>query len=787
MNTKHQWSQFMNYGGSVMMFAAAFLCQTLLSQEIDSIITRYTSATVNRSSEMIYLQTSKGIYETGEDLWFKAYLLDAQTLYLSGRSQTLYLQMLNEVDGKVVWQEKYPVENGIVAGHVYVHEYLSEGDYFLEAYTRCSFLADSTEMTSIRKVRIVENINHKEASAVSPAEMVADKGLRFETFPEGGNLLAGIPSKLAFKATDGQGYPVEVSGVLHQDDVPLLEFESAHAGMGLICFTPHADKTYHIRLSDGGIFPLPEIYPQGMSLHLEDRDSAYLVFTILQSEGLSKQTFYITGQMRGIVYCVAQATVKRSMQVKMPLHEFPGQGIAEFTLYDENLLPVAERLVYVYPEKKLYITAEPDKRAYHTREKASLKLKVTDEKGRPVVAHLGVSVFDSYYKNPDDPVHILTHVHLSSQIRGRIYDPAYYFDEKSVDRKEAMDLLMLTQGWRRYVWGEDNLKPAGQIFLSDDITGIQTIKQKKGKTTTPLIQVLDSGGNGEYIEADEAGRFTVESELLKSFENGYLYLKPLLSKDEYKPKVSFDDMFPVIQQTRLMKKTYYPLANPNEIIKEDTHPYVTNGDVIAMKGITVTAKARKPFRNKLMGRLDSLAKLDVDAPWVCVHGYLENYKEGYSHVPCHPMIPETTAIDDTRITPVEGQSYHLIKYELQEEGWLLVTDVQYYVVYRGPIYSEEELLERNNLWKVKGYYGIREFYQPDEYDVLDPVPDARNTLFWSPSIVTDAQGEASVEFYCSDTNATFTGQIEGSGNLGLMGETTFEFRVINTNILKLED
>ena len=81
-------------------------------------------------SECIYLQTSKGIYEAGEDLWFKAYQLDVQTFGLSDKRKTLYLQMINPKDS-VVWQEKYPIEKCIVSGHVYIDEKLSEGDYFL--------------------------------------------------------------------------------------------------------------------------------------------------------------------------------------------------------------------------------------------------------------------------------------------------------------------------------------------------------------------------------------------------------------------------------------------------------------------------------------------------------------------------------------------------------------------------------------------------------------------------------------------------------------------------------
>ena len=92
------------------------------------------------------------------------------------------------------------------------------------------------------------------------------------------------------------------------------------------------------------------------------------------------------------------------------------------------------------------------RKTYALREKATLKIKVTDGNGVPVKTNLGLSVFDKAYINPADPVNILTHCYLSSQIRGKIHNPLYYFDEKNKDRMQAMDLLLLTQGWRRYVW-----------------------------------------------------------------------------------------------------------------------------------------------------------------------------------------------------------------------------------------------------------------------------------------------------------------------------------------------
>jgi hypothetical protein len=189
-------------------------------------------------------------------------------------------------------------------------------------------------------------------------------------------------------------------------------------------------------------------------------------------------------------------------------------------------------------------------------------------------------------------------------------------------------------------------------------------------------------------------------------------------------------------------------------------------------------KRDAPSGTKLWVIWTSLARMNL-GPWVCEHGYLNNYLPGYGHDLCYNVK------DTIRFLPVEGKSYRMIKYEGPVSGgcWFIPTNN---IIYHGTSYSEEELLRMNNLWRIKGYYGVREFYQPDEIDMLSALPDARNTLLWSPSVVTDEQGEATLSFYCSDVNTAFTGRIEGVGNAGLLGVATVEFRVLKIPALKKE-
>ena len=737
-------------------------------QSIDSVICKMREDIFSRPSELIYFQTSKDIYETGEDLWFKAYQLDAQTFGLSDKSKTLYLQMINPKDS-VVWQEKYPIENGIVSSHIYIDEKLSEGDYLLEGYTKHSFYKhDTTGITPTRKIRIVKNIARPQVT-----ENPKDTTFRFETFPEGGNLVSGLSSKLAFKATDGKGNPVAVEGAIYEDDKFLCGIKSVHDGMGSVPFTPLVNKQYKIELKNGKIYPLPKIHSQGMVLNLCGQDNGHLNFLLSQTGGLSHRQIYLLGQMRGMVCCMAKGILKDSLKISIPLDNFLYQGIAEFTLFDSSMQPVAERLVYVHPQKKLYITAEPAKTSFGIREKASIRIKATDEEGNPVRANLGISVYDRAYHNPADPANILTYCYLSSQIRGRICDPAYYFDEKNSDRKETLDLLLLTQGWRRYVWNAVEPDYQGKPFLTDEINGLQTLQSKKkdkpSEGAEQLIQVFGAEGNSQFIWTDSTGHFMVDPDKMKTLQGGYVYLKPMLSK-EFKPTLELVDYFLLIDSIKKNRPNYYPIAELFHYKKEQILdlPVISSDSTILLNEVTITAKGHKPFRDKMMGRLDSLTQMNLNKAWVCECQpvYLNDYYPGYTH---HP----NGKYDKVKKLPIEGKGYRIIKYS----PMMVVEDIQE-IVYSGPLYSDEELLKMNNLWRTKGYYSKREFYQPDETDMQLSTPDARNTLLWAPSVITDEKGEAEVHFYCSDINTGFIGVVEGVDGNGLLGNTNCEFRVI---------
>jgi hypothetical protein len=737
----------------------------------------------NAPAEIVYIQTSKDIYETGEDLWFKVYLLDSKYLMPSILSKTLYLQLLNSTTRKAVWEEKYEIQDGFANGRVYLQSSLPEGDYLLAAYTENSFLKDITEFKVVKRIIVKQDMTSPESEALK-SEVTdvtqPNQKIQFTTFPEGGALVTGIRSKLAFKAVNSSGQPVDVEGTLFENNEPNQKFKSFHAGMGSLEFIPDATKKYHIRLTQplvDSTFLLSEIAGSGMTLKLADRDKDTLTFKISQSPESGERDFYVRAQCRGVVYALATGKVTNEIRIKIPLSLFP-QGIAEVTLFNGELVPLAERLVYINQERKIYLTAELSKDVVPTRGKVSLKITAKDELGYPVSANLGVSVFDKLYQNTSDSSNILSHVYLASQLKGRIYNPSYYFNSKSKGREEALDLLMLTQGWRKYIWSEKNLKSSGESkekIILDDIPGKIYFPLRKKKFPKEQLFVMAFSPNIDstkvLIPADSLGGFAVSAERLKEWENDYVYLKPFgpyesklrtkswdpLAMPEFDFKIKLMDPFQTINRKMKLVEVSYPITKLLIESKDTSDLYSVESGVVRIKDISIKGKRAKIIRGKYLGTLDSIAYNADD--YVCRMGVLNCLR--------HDRNEPGTKV------PTQGKQYwYIIDYNTPAERYRIIT-------YWRNKYTEEDLLKVNNLWRIKAYYGKREFYQPnyDQETGEVQIPDFRNALLWEPSVITDENGEATLSFFCSDINSDFIGRIEAVSEDGLLGAGTFKFTV----------
>lgn len=744
-----------------------------------SAVTSVMAQTDTEPHDFVYLLPSKEISETGEDLWFKAYLINSQTLAPSDRSHTLYLQLRTASDS-VVWSEKYPLVSGRSNGHIYIGTEWPQGEYFMEGYTKTSFSSDSSQAILPRRIRVVDRVSQMDNISKQAIKNDANQKLsskyRFDLFPEGGHLIYGINSVVAFKATYGNGLPEDVSGIVLEDGKKISTIKTLHDGMGCFSLTPKLGKEYKVFLDNGRTIPFPSIEREGISLRVSKNNAKGISLLVSSSED-APQNILITAKQNGMLCCTAEGIVKGKRVIKIPTEYFTLQGIVEITLFDALKRPVAERLVYVNPEKKLSITATTDQKQYNSRDTGKVCLQVTDASGNPIKAELAVSVFDKAYLYQPGHENILSHCFLSEQIRGNIFNPAYYFDEQNEDRLQALDLLMLTQGWRNYVW--DCEPTPNRPLLADGVSGMQVTKRNIN-SKTQIIKTSSANGDSRFVFTDSLGRFEIAPQLMEEMP-GNIYLKPMLT-NKYKAKISVENPFDTINFYRLARPHY---LTQNQFLEsnEDELTISSDDDAVLLKEVVVKAKHKSVRRDKMMGYLDSLANADSRGPeWVCVHRegktneewrFLNDYISGFT------IHPDGTPCDGRKEVPIPGETYSVAKAERVEgdfDHWVLYQRME--IVYPKRRFTDEQLLKMYGIVKTQGYYPKREFYQPDSFDLQSSSPDPRNLLQWQPEVITDSNGIAEIPLATSDLNKEFIGLVEAIDGTGLMGCQTFSFRVL---------
>lgn len=729
---------------------------------LDSLAQRVVMLSANTSGTSVYLRTSKDIYETMEDVWFKAYAVEEQHQILSSRDSTLYVQLIHIASDSVVWEELYPIDKGIASGRVYLNNAFAEGAYWLCAYSANSFRTGKPYFVDGRKIEIVSGVKQLETQrAKKRLPESPDSTVHFQMFAEGGVLLAGVSNRIAFKAVSKNGPPATLSGKLYEDGTAIQSIQAIHNGMGSFYLRPEADKKYTVQLDKpfgDTIYPLPLIGKKGMSFTLlENTDDS--LFLRIYNSGLPPQTFYLRMQTRGLPSVMASAEIRDSFLLKLPLTDAPA-GISEITLFDRNLMPVAERLVYVKPNEVIQLVTELSAENAGKREKIRLRIRVTDQDNKPVIAQLGVVVYDGLYREPMSPKDIQTHYSLSGQIAGTIYNPTYYFDSNNKDRLEKMDLLLLTQGWRSYYWSEEGLSNRQQKDeqrLSNTMHGkLLPLKGAKGEQQAAVLLFDAEQKESRLVQLGSDQVIAISSENMRIGKD--IYIKHFGKADSY--TIQFPDPFETISAHKPWRKMQYPLASTPPQEEEKNGLFNITDRVAKLEEVIVSGKRGNVFRDKYIGSLDSIAKYQNNTDRT--HGGWLNCPAG-----------------DGDERPVEGKTYIVWTGSNRPTShpFSFNNTNTKKIVYSYPKYTEEELMRMFGISRAKGYYPRKIFYQPNYEKEQDAGPDYRNTLLWAPDVMTDHNGEALLEFYTSDINAVFYGIVEGISNAGALGKSVFKFRV----------
>lgn len=370
-----------------------------------------------------------------------------------------------------------------------------------------------------RFITRVKTAGKKPGTSNTAFQLPAEKySIRF--FPEGGRMITGLPCKIGVKAVDEQECGQEFTGtVTDEKGTKVASFSSLFAGMGSFGFTPLPDRTYTavVRLKNGTEqkIPLPPAEEEGYLLSIDNNSDPDKLLLKIGAAGtaVNRDVMLIAQANHVIHYASKTGLTANGIAASLSKSRFP-TGIVQFTLFNDAYQPVAERLVFIQHDDALKIAVSTAGPSFAKREKVRLAVEVKDEAGEPVAGSFSIAVTDAGKAPPDEAAEqtVFTDLLLSADLRGYIETPNRYFTAPAAQRSRALDNLLLTQGWRRFVWKDliagdvpALVHPAEKdLAISGTVTTLKGVPAAGAK-----VALLMKGANGFLTDTvtDAQGRF----------------------------------------------------------------------------------------------------------------------------------------------------------------------------------------------------------------------------------------------------------------------------------------
>ncbi|MDB5013349.1 MAG: hypothetical protein JWQ25_1551 [Daejeonella sp.] len=764
---------------------------------IQAFTNKYILSQENTLQEKIYAHTDKEFYLAGDILWFKLYNTSSVNHQLLDYSKVAYVEVL-DLNNKPILQAKIDLKKGTGNGSFYLPISLSSGNYSLRAYT--NWMKNfSSELFFQKSITIVNTLKE---------EIIANEGSQtdytFQLFPEGGNLVNDLKSKIAFRAVDPTGKGIRFSGaIVNQSNDTIVRFQPYKFGIGTFYFTPKGKGSYKaiMKTASGKTFikNLPAIEETGYVMQLSNNFGGKLKLTI-QSNTSYTDSIYL------FVHGHQQTKIKQSAWLSNNQAEFLidstslGEGISHFTVFNRANQPLCERIYFKKPSSALILDATTNKTEYLSRKKVNIDITTNDELKQAQEAQLSMSVFRVDPMNSSSQADIASYFWLTSNLKGTVENPEYYLKNND---PIATENLMLTHGWSRFKW--DDLLVDKKIafpFLPEldghIITGRVTNSITKSPSEGNLTYLSIAGkkfhlygsqskangeisfytknlfGSNELIaqtdtEIDSISRI----EIYNPFSDKYSasVLSPFSLSDISLPTLSsnsFGMQVSNVYNGEFLKRERVPLIDssafyrkPSKIYMLDDYVRFTTMEEILREYIPEinVSKRKKAYT---LSVVDMENKTYFEKPPFILFDGVPIFSSGNKVIALDPLKVE-------RLEVVDKKYFY---------GPFAFDGIASFTTYKKDLAGLE--IDKNAT--IVDYEGLqlqREFYSPMYGDEIKPnhTPDFRNTLYWSPNISTGKDGKGSVSFYTSDQGGDYLMVLQGISSNGKLGSKTLRFTV----------
>jgi hypothetical protein len=831
------------------------------------IYARFEKQVTNSPQEKVYVQTDKPYYSAGEEIWFKAFLVNETTLEPNALSQFVYVELINKMDS-VLYRVKIKKDSTGFAGHIKLKPEISTGTYSLRAYTywmqnvgtdfffsknilignkiddritskitygtavdglipaTLTFTDAAQNPIAGKRVDIKQNwesakkkkfsmITAQDGTikwqiAIDPKDnskkdiQVSIDGEKYKTtislpgfssdfdvqfFPESGNLLDNVLQCVGFKAIGKDGLSVDITGKVFTDkNEEICELSTLVKGMGKFSIKTQPNERYYALVKRAnGIekrVELPKTQTTGVAIQL-GYNRGKILYKVSNYTQIPNESLYLLLHSRGKVFVV------------QPLKDLEGQisesllpaGIVSLSVIDSLGNTYCERLSFVRNFNFPTVSMLSDKPVYSKRELVNLDLKVLSQQGNPVKGNFAISVTDQKTVKRDSLAdNIISNLLLTSDIKGYIEEPETYFADNKPATREKTDVLMLTQGWRRFNTA-DIVKAsyqtpkfyleAGQVLSGKVMNLFNKPFRKCG-----IIMIPSNNSDIKLAQTDSLGRYSFDG--IQFPDSSSFILKA-------KTKITLGDVEIIPDSDVFPKPTVYiptPIkanvatVEQDEYFNQSKEKYFTEGGMRVVNLGEVTVKAAKKETESNTNHYFYSGGEDIKItsekmkqfPGQSILAVLEITTAGTFHGGMGGMGDPVLMIDGME------RSYADLKF-------LNLDDVESISVYKGANAAifrnggngaiaitlkrgrDRETQKPISLTTVTplGYQKPAEFYVP-KYDVdsvrLSEKADLRTTIYWNPELETDDNGNVHVSFYTADKSNNYSVVMEGISTNG---------------------
>ncbi|MEP3837460.1 MAG: hypothetical protein ABJM36_07420 [Algibacter sp.] len=763
--------------------------------------------------EKVYLHTDRSNYVMGEDLWYKAYLVYAFNNLLFDHSNILYVELI-AANSIIIARNKTRLDEGLGYGDFKLTDSLGvkPGKYQIRAYTNWmrNFGEDFVFSKEIEIFDVFDKINKSsqdpllQATEPNNINAVTKSDINLQFFPEGGSLIEDVLSVVAFKAVDSLGNPVEVRGKVFDANGTLVTLlGSLHDGMGKFIITPKKGERYYAKITNSNgeeilEVKLPKAKDQGYLLsavNVRGKEMISIKTNAITIANYQSAPVKIVCTSRGVSYFEgSQPLSQTSITFELPKTNLP-EGILQITLYDALLRPQSERLIYIEKNKDINVVLNTAKDVYKPNEKVTVNISSKTKTGEAVPASFSLSSVDvnGMQDFKDFGTNICSYFLLESDIRGKVHNPSYYFDRTNPRRLAYLDFLLLTQGWRDFLWKEmPKINPYKETYIAEKgITISGTVKQIEGDIPKPNNTVLLNMFNKGKMRSltgvtDSKGEFKFENLVFMGPTTMMLNTK----NDKKKERGMFElDSLHLPPLASNFSRDSTIVSSKSSTIKNNIYrkniAFGISGETV-LDAVELNGKGKSDVPKSLYGTPDDSYIIDEDTPHFSSIYLLLQFKiPGIQVSGTSIKFFGNSGSAQIRIdgVPFDG-----------DIGFIYPDDVAKVESMNGPsasvfgldgangvilIYLKEGALNRRSKSKekphsitkqIEGLYDARIFYSPKLEAisfVVDNSDAIRNTLYWNAFVHPDETGNTQINYYNTEVETDVKVTLEGLTATGI--------------------